>query len=165
MHLQPACSRLLAETPFNTSNALHQYRTFAHTQPAPSQYPIYFSGAMATRASTYYRLLLNWAAERVKAPGARATAFGFERVLPWDPALLHAPVRCRTGLAGCLVAFPHAVTPSSLLCGLGAAYGLCVHEGVLGGGRTQQQSRPSSLLACTHNQLNIDARLEVIVAP
>lgn len=56
------------------------------------QVPIYFSGAMASRANQYYRLLVNWTSERVKSTRSRATAFGFQRLLPWDESLLHQPV-------------------------------------------------------------------------
>ncbi|KAF8067260.1 CPSF73-II [Scenedesmus sp. PABB004] len=58
--------------------------------------PIYFSGPLAARASQYYRLLLNWASERVKAgpPGTRAAALAPGRVLPWSAELTHAPGPC-----------------------------------------------------------------------
>jgi hypothetical protein len=44
------------------------------------------SSAMAARANTYYKLLQNWASERVKGatPGARSSAFGFSRVQDWQ---------------------------------------------------------------------------------
>jgi hypothetical protein len=60
----------------------------------PAQVPIYFSGAMGSRASQYYRLLLNWTSERIKQGplGSRAAAFAFHRVLPWQQQLLHQPV-------------------------------------------------------------------------
>jgi hypothetical protein len=49
---------------------------------------------MAVRANQYYRLLLNWASERVKQGplGTRAAGFGFSRVQQWQPELLHQPV-------------------------------------------------------------------------
>eukprot|EP00882_Tetradesmus_deserticola_P022256 GHRQ01024150.1.p1 GENE.GHRQ01024150.1~~GHRQ01024150.1.p1 ORF type:complete len:305 (+),score=133.68 GHRQ01024150.1:17-931(+) len=60
------------------------------------QVPIYFSAPMAARANQYYRLLLNWASERVKQrpPGSRAAGFGFSRMQPWQPELLHQPGPC-----------------------------------------------------------------------
>jgi hypothetical protein len=62
------------------------------------QVPIYFSAPMAARANQYYRLLLNWASERVKQgpTGTRAAGFGFSRVQQWQPELLHQPVSAAT---------------------------------------------------------------------
>lgn len=59
-----------------------------------SQVPIYVSSIMASRANAYFKLLQNWASERVKqaAPGCRASAFDFSRVQDWQPELIDAPV-------------------------------------------------------------------------
>lgn len=45
---------------------------------------------MASRANEYFKLLQNWASERVKgaAPGSRAAAFDFSRVEDWLPDLV-----------------------------------------------------------------------------
>jgi Cft2 family RNA processing exonuclease len=58
------------------------------------QVPIYVSSSMASRANAYFKLLQNWASERVKqaAPGCRAAAFDFSRVQDWNPELLNEPV-------------------------------------------------------------------------
>lgn len=50
---------------------------------------------MANRANAYFKLLQNWASERVKqaAPGCRAAAFDFSRVQDWQPELVDKPVR------------------------------------------------------------------------
>jgi hypothetical protein len=52
---------------------------------------------MASRANEYFKLLQNWASERVKgaAPGSRAAAFDFSRVQDWQPDLIDKPVRCQ----------------------------------------------------------------------
>jgi len=49
---------------------------------------------MASRANAYFKLLQNWASERVKqaALGCRASAFDFSRVQDWQPELIDAPV-------------------------------------------------------------------------
>lgn len=49
---------------------------------------------MATRANSIFKLLQNWASERVKqaVPGCRAAAFDFSRVQDWAPDMMHAPV-------------------------------------------------------------------------
>jgi hypothetical protein len=59
------------------------------------QVPIYVSSIMASRANAYFKLLQNWASERVKqaAPGCRAAAFDFSRVQDWQPELIDKPVR------------------------------------------------------------------------
>jgi Cft2 family RNA processing exonuclease len=58
------------------------------------QVPIYVSSSMASRANAYFKLLQNWASERVKqaAPGCRAAAFDLSRVQDWNPELLNEPV-------------------------------------------------------------------------
>uniref|UniRef100_A0A383VXV8 Beta-Casp domain-containing protein n=1 Tax=Tetradesmus obliquus TaxID=3088 RepID=A0A383VXV8_TETOB len=60
------------------------------------QVPIYFSAPMAARANQFYRLLLNWASERLKQgpPGSRAAGFGFSRVQQWQPEMLTQPGPC-----------------------------------------------------------------------
>lgn len=62
-----------------------------------TQVPIYVSSIMASRANTYFKLLQNWASERVKqaAPGCRAAAFDFSRVQDWSPDLVDKPVSSR----------------------------------------------------------------------
>jgi Cft2 family RNA processing exonuclease len=58
------------------------------------QVPIYVSSVMASRANEYFKLLQNWASERVKgaAPGCRAAAFDFSRAQDWQPDLIDKPV-------------------------------------------------------------------------
>jgi hypothetical protein len=49
---------------------------------------------MVSRANEYFKLLQNWASERIKgaAPGSRAAAFDFSRVQDWQPNLVDKPV-------------------------------------------------------------------------
>lgn len=75
------------------------------------QVPIYVSSAMATRANAFFKLLQNWASERVKqaVPGCRASAFDFSRVQDWQPELVDKPVGQHQGHAWGFASWTHCL--------------------------------------------------------
>lgn len=86
----------------------------------PPQAPIFLAGGLAARANSLYRLLLNWAGQRLRSgpPGTRPGAFRFARVAPWAPELLHQPVRGQQPdvLATCCAVLCCAGVPRRLCC-------------------------------------------------
>ncbi|XP_057533361.1 cleavage and polyadenylation specificity factor subunit 3-II [Amaranthus tricolor] len=56
--------------------------------------PIYFSGGLTIQANMYFKMLINWASQKVKKAYATRNVFDFKHVCNFDRSLIHAPGPC-----------------------------------------------------------------------
>eukprot|EP00897_Mesotaenium_endlicherianum_P000133 jgi/Mesen1/1011/ME000121S00093 len=57
-------------------------------------FPIYFSAGLTAQANVYYKMLLGWTNESVRASFAARNTFDFHHVAPFDRSIIDAPGPC-----------------------------------------------------------------------
>lgn len=56
--------------------------------------PIYFSAGLTIQANMYYKVLINWASQKVKSLSATRNAFDFKNVHSFERSMINAPGPC-----------------------------------------------------------------------